>query len=221
MASPPACTTRGTEWAPSRPSVMRPSTLSKRGHISMSSRTRSGPSLTSTCTASSSQRPAPAATVSWKWSSVESGGPNAAAIPPWARKVVVSSSVDFVSRPTRQRRAAPTAAVRPAIPPPSTRTSNVRLCSGSVDRQAMYGRVTKSASSDRGIRAATTLMGPFRHASSTITPPTYLGAEPPARRLRPAPERRHRDPASPAPSPTPRREARERRHVASCADAGR
>ena len=60
VASPPACTTRATECAPSLPRTISPSTRSKRGQISMSSRTRSGPSLTSTRTASSSHRPAPA-----------------------------------------------------------------------------------------------------------------------------------------------------------------
>ncbi len=37
-----------------------------------------------------SHRPAPASTVSWKCSSGESDSPRAAAMPPWARKVVVS-----------------------------------------------------------------------------------------------------------------------------------
>jgi hypothetical protein len=58
-------------------------------------------------------------------------------MPPWARKVVVSSKVDFVSSPTRQRRAAPMAAVSPAMPPPSTSTSKVRRCRGSPERTAM------------------------------------------------------------------------------------
>ena len=82
-----------------------------------------GPPRTRMRTASSSHRPPPATRVSCRCSSGESRGPRAAAMPPWARKVVVSSRVLLVSRATFHLRAAPTAAVRPAMPPPTTRTS--------------------------------------------------------------------------------------------------
>ncbi len=56
--------------------------------MAMSSWTRFGPSSTSTRTASVSHRPAPAASVSARWRSVESSSPpSTAATPPWAQRV--------------------------------------------------------------------------------------------------------------------------------------
>ena len=77
VASPPACTTRASEWPPSRASSElrspSPVAVSNAAPSAASSRTRSGPSVTSTRTASASHRPAPAASVSARWSSGESG----------------------------------------------------------------------------------------------------------------------------------------------------
>ena len=77
VASPPACTTRASEWPPSRASSSSappaPARCRTRAPSAASSRTRSGPSVTSTRTASTSQRPAPAVSVSARCSSGESG----------------------------------------------------------------------------------------------------------------------------------------------------
>ncbi len=103
-----------------------PGTRSKTAPRAMSSCTRSEPSSTSTRTAASSQRPAPARRVSARWRSVESSSPGStAAIPPWAQRVVDCSSSPLVMTPTRvpPRSASRTAAERPATPLPTTRTS--------------------------------------------------------------------------------------------------
>ena len=72
-------------------------------------------------------------------------------MPPWARKVVVSFRLALVSRPTCQRRAAAMAAVSPAMPPPSTSTSNWRRSSG---RDPARWRCRAAARRSRGGRAA-------------------------------------------------------------------
>ena len=88
VASPPACTTRGSEWPPSIASSQHRRRARRTARPSpCSSRTRRGPSVTSTCTASMSQSPAPAVSVSVRWSSAESGSPSAAATPPCAYRV--------------------------------------------------------------------------------------------------------------------------------------
>src|SRR5262245_53334101 len=132
VASPPACSTRAAECPPSRASARpaaSPSPVwSNTAPMAMSSRTRSGPSVTSTRTASGSQRPAPAAIVSDRCSSGESSGPTsrAAATPPWAYRVAECASSPLVSTRTDQpAREACTAPDKPAIPLPSTSRSNI------------------------------------------------------------------------------------------------
>ena len=74
VASPPACTTRASEWPPSRARAgARASSVSKCAPSAASSRTRSGPSVTSMRTASTSHSPAPAVSVSARCSSGVSG----------------------------------------------------------------------------------------------------------------------------------------------------
>ena len=71
--------------------------------------------------------PAPAASVSARWRSVESSSPpTAAAIPPWAQRVVDWARSALVSTPTRSPAgvARRTTADRPATPEPRTRTSS-------------------------------------------------------------------------------------------------
>ena len=106
VASPPACTTRDSEWPPSRASAraaVAPSPVrSNTAPSAISSRTRSGPSVTSTRTASGSQSPAPAASVSERWSSAESGASSAAATPPCAYRVAERASSPLVSTTHRQ-----------------------------------------------------------------------------------------------------------------------
>ena len=70
----------------------------------MSSRTRLGPSLTSTSTAARSHSPAPARMVSSACSCTESSVPSCrtAATPPWAHWVAESSRKPLVTMPTRR-----------------------------------------------------------------------------------------------------------------------
>ncbi len=128
----PACTTRGAEWPPSRAKASDPvASRSNSTPSAISSCTRPGPSSTRMRTASSSQSPAPAASVSARWRSVESSSPpSTAATPPWAHRVADCDSAPLVSTP-RARPGPPaataparrTAADSPATPLPSTRTS--------------------------------------------------------------------------------------------------
>src|SRR4051794_3122376 len=91
----------------------------------MSSWTAAGPSFTSTRTASTSHTPAPATRVSFRCCSGVSSGPSAAAMPPCAHCVEPDESRSLVTTSTdptpdaRTRRAA----VRPAMPEPTTTTS--------------------------------------------------------------------------------------------------
>src|SRR5262249_52837984 len=78
-------------------------------------------------TASTSHSPAPAASVSARCRSVESGSPpRTAATPPWAQRVAAWDSSALVSTPTRSAMssAARTAADSPATPLPSTSRSS-------------------------------------------------------------------------------------------------
>ena len=133
VASPPACAIRSRWWPPSRVSESSPSgEWSKLAPRAISSRTASGPSLTSTRTASGSQAPAPATRVSRWWSPGVSPGPRAAAMPPCAHCVDPAESTSLVTTRTlstwcRSRRAA----VRPAMPVPTTTTSAVVVHPGS------------------------------------------------------------------------------------------
>ena len=125
VASPPACAIRSRWWPPSRVSDSTPSgEWSKLAPSAISSRTASGPSLTSTRTAAGLQAPAPATRVSCSCWSGLSPGPSAAAIPPWAHWVEPAESTSLVTTRTlptwcRSR----SATVRPAMPEPTTTTS--------------------------------------------------------------------------------------------------
>ena len=128
VASPPACTTRASECPPSRArSSSGPSgdgSVSKCAPRRASSRTRSGPSVTRMRTASESQRPAPAVSVSTRCRSGVSGAASAAATPPCAYRVAECESSPLVRTSTdKPRRAAWSAVVSPATPLPNTRTS--------------------------------------------------------------------------------------------------
>ena len=139
VAAPPACTTRAVECPPSRARARAPpGWRSNTAPMAISSCTRLGPSSTRTRTASASHRPAPAASVSARWRSVESSSPpSTAATPPWAQRVADWDSSALVSTPTRRPfppsalppvgvsgAARRTAADRPATPLPNTRTSS-------------------------------------------------------------------------------------------------
>ena len=88
-----------------------------------------GPSSTSARTASGRQRPSPAAIVSSAWRVGESSPPTAAAMPPWAYPVLLSSGdAALVSTSTRPAPASVTAARNPATPLPMTRKSAARQC---------------------------------------------------------------------------------------------
>ncbi len=105
----------------------RAASRSKMAPRAISSLTRAGPSSTRTRTASSSHSPAPAARVSARCRSVESGSPpSTAATPPWAQRVVAWASSPLVRTPTRRpwTSAARTAADRPATPDPRTSRSS-------------------------------------------------------------------------------------------------
>ena len=80
VASPPACTTRAAECAPSRARRRRPSLRSKRTPRASRVATWAGPSRQMWAAAAGSQRPAPAARVSARWASTESWPSIAAAI---------------------------------------------------------------------------------------------------------------------------------------------
>ena len=135
----PACTTRATEWPPSRARSRLPrSSRSNSAPSAMSSSTRRGPSSTSTRTASRSHSPAPAARVSARCRSTSSGSSvSAAATPPWAQRVVVCSNSPLVSTPVTRSwaPAARTAADSPATPLPSTSRSSTSVGHGVGSRR--------------------------------------------------------------------------------------
>ncbi len=79
--------------------------------------------MTSTRTASVRHSPAPAVSVSARWSAGESSGARAAAMPPCAHGVAPASSRVFVTSSTRPSRRHSSAAVSPAMPLPTTITS--------------------------------------------------------------------------------------------------
>ena len=140
VASPPAWAIRSRWWPPSRVRLSSPSgSLSKTVPSAMSSWTAAGPSVTSACTASGSQTPAPATRVSRSWSAGESSGPSAAAMPPWAHWVEPALSTSLVTTSSLSARSAAwmrRAAVSPAMPEPTTTTSArvVHPGSGAVSR---------------------------------------------------------------------------------------
>ena len=128
VASPPACAMRSRWWPPSRVSDSSPrGSRSNWAPRPISSCTASGPSVTSARTASRSQPPAPATSVSRSCCSGVSSGPSAAAMPPWAQRVEPAESTSLVT--TRTFSPGPSAslrrraAVRPAMPEPMTTTS--------------------------------------------------------------------------------------------------
>ena len=86
VALPPACTTRLTEWPPSRPSARRPKrSASKRTPQDSRSRTQSGASRARISAAERLTRPRPARSVSSRCSSGRSSAASAAANPPCAQ----------------------------------------------------------------------------------------------------------------------------------------
>src|SRR5436190_7947657 len=118
---------RFLECAASRPSLRPPpGSRSKSAPAVCSSRTRAGPSSTSTCTAAASQRAAPAARVSRRCRAGESPAPSAAAMPPCAYAVALSNSERFVSTRTSPCSDARHAVCSPATPLPTTR-NRVRI----------------------------------------------------------------------------------------------
>ena len=125
VASPPAWAIRSRWWPPSRVREISPSgPRSNSVPRPTSSRTRAGPSDTRARTASTSQTPAPATRVSRRCSCGESAGSRAAAMPPWAHSVEPSESTVLVTSSTRSTRCrSRNAAVRPAMPDPTTMTS--------------------------------------------------------------------------------------------------
>ena len=125
VASPPACRMRLRKCPPSRVSAISPlASLSKIAPRSINFRTASGPSVTSTRTASTSQRPAPATSVSFSCACGESPSPRAAAIPPCAHFVEPSSTRALVTSNTESPYVRHcNAVVKPAIPDPTTMTS--------------------------------------------------------------------------------------------------
>ena len=84
------------------------------------SRMRAGPSEQSTSTATGSQRPAPARKVSAMCSATLSSENMAAAMPPWAKRVLLSSRRALVTSVTACLRLSSTAAMSPAMPLPTT-----------------------------------------------------------------------------------------------------
>ena len=95
-----------------------------RAPSAVSSRTRAGPSVTRTRTASTSHRPAPAASVSDEVQLGRVGLLERGRDTPCAYRVAESDSSPFVSTTTdNPRRAAWSAVERPAMPLPRTRTS--------------------------------------------------------------------------------------------------
>src|SRR5438445_5380428 len=84
---------------------------------------RSGPSVTIVRTTASSQRPAPASSVSRTWSSNESSSLVTHAIPPCAQAVFVSGPLRLVITATEPCLAAFKAKLNPAMPLPMTTKS--------------------------------------------------------------------------------------------------
>ena len=127
VASPPACAMRSRWCPPSRVRDSSPSGWwSKWVPSAMSSRTASGPSVTSARTASTSQAPAPATRVSRRCCSGVSPGPSAAAMPPWAHCVEPVPRTSLVTTVRCSEGSAAwmrSAAVSPAMPEPTTTTS--------------------------------------------------------------------------------------------------
>ncbi len=127
VASPPAWAIRSRWWPPSRVSDSSPSGWwSNCVPSAISSRTASGPSVTRIRTASTSHAPAPATRVSRSCCSGVSPGPRAAAMPPCAHWVDPAASTSLVTTSRWSEGSAAwirSAAVRPAMPEPTTTTS--------------------------------------------------------------------------------------------------
>src|SRR5436305_4340713 len=173
VASPPACTIRLAWCPPSRVSIRVPSAYrSNWAPQRISSRTRAGPSVTSTSTAAGSPSPTPATRVSSACAPGLSNGSSTAAIPPCAHRVEPASILTLVTTVTcspASRRCS--AAVSPATPDPTTTTSVVSsqpgagarsrrgtvrsippvLATGSPGQRA--GTQTANCATDRGVGA--------------------------------------------------------------------
>src|SRR6185503_10202315 len=135
------------ECAASRPSLRWPvGSRSKCAPAVCSSRTRAGPSSTSTCTAAASQSAAPAARVSRRCSAGESPAPSAAAMPPCAYAVALSNSERFVNSSTSPCSDARHAVCRPATPLPTTRKRDLIRSDMRGNLSARPGEYGKSRS---------------------------------------------------------------------------
>ena len=125
VRSPPACSTRGCECAPSRARASSPSAARSNSTPNAISRhTAAGPCSTSVRTARASHSPAPARIVSSACRCGSSPAAIAAAMPPCARLVLVSLVSPLLSRQTEPCSRASSAALRPASPVPMIRKSN-------------------------------------------------------------------------------------------------
>ena len=148
-------------WRGGRPrgsaSASRPDCGRTRRPSAISSRTRAGPSVTSTSTAAGSHSPTPATRVSAACSSGVSYGSSTAAMPPCAQRVEPSSMWTLVTTVTcspASRRCS--AAVSPATPEPTTTTSVVSAQpgSGAGSRRGRSGKSMPASQRHRRLRAA-------------------------------------------------------------------
>ena len=170
VASPPACAMRSAWCPPSRVSEMLPSAaVSNTAPRATSSRTRAGPSVTSTSTARGSHRPAPATRVSCRCAAGESDGSSAAAMPPCAHTVEPDARMSLVTSRTRGTRVrSSSAAVRPAMPEPTTTASASTVQPGAGAASRVARRVTERPSrgprrtAGRSAPALTSRPGPAR-----------------------------------------------------------
>src|ERR1700734_3446499 len=87
----------------------------------MRSRMRAGPSVHKMLTALGLQRPAPAARVSAAWLAAESAANMARGMPPWAQLVLDSAKAALVTTVTLYLALNSRAAMRPAMPEPTTK----------------------------------------------------------------------------------------------------
>src|SRR5665811_681420 len=130
---------RDRVWPPSSPNAREPSSRrSNRKPRSSSSSSRAGASSHSTRTVSGAHRPRPAARVSAACWAGESPGSSAAARPPWAWKLALSTSGLREIRQVRAPASAAQSAVHiPAAPPPTTATSKLLVSVESRDTAAV------------------------------------------------------------------------------------
>ncbi len=114
-------------WPPSRVRCSAPFSLAKGTPRSIRWRIARGADSTTCSTTRMSLRPAPAIIVSLTCASKLSPSSSTAAIPPWARALALSPSAPLAITATWCRSARLSAAVSPAAPEPTMRTSAVWL----------------------------------------------------------------------------------------------